>query len=153
MLAIKNKPSSFKDSTDSFNLVKDEFLSTENTYEILKKRIQDKAVSTAILITPSKKYKEDLISKIKFNALADKWEDDTVAYSSVTKMINHPSYLEIIKMGERVLPLILNRMKKTPDHYFVALSKITGESPAPKGCEFNEAVSAWISWGEEKGYI
>jgi hypothetical protein len=89
----------------------------------------------------------------KFIQLARQWRYDIEIYSSVSKIISHPSYLEIIAMGESVLPLIFTQMKKDPYHWFVALTRITGESPAKQGCTFDEAVKAWLDWGEAKGYI
>jgi hypothetical protein len=89
----------------------------------------------------------------KFIQLARQWRYDTEIYSSISKIISHPNYLEIIAMGESALPFIFAQMKKDPYHWFVALTRITGESPAKQGCTFDESVKAWLDWGEAKGYI
>jgi hypothetical protein len=56
-------------------------------------------------------------------------------------------------MGPDALPLILRELKKSPDHWFVALNAITGEDPAPQNSTFTEAVNAWLAWGVEREYL
>jgi hypothetical protein len=81
------------------------------------------------------------------------WRRQTKHYSSVTKMVVHPSYLRIIGMGRRVLPLLFEELSKRSDHWLIALNAITGEDPAPPESTFSQAVAAWLSWGRDNGYI
>lgn len=87
-----------------------------------------------------------------FREHADRWRSETGHMSSVAKMILHPSYLRIIGLGREGVPLILRELKARPDHWLVALNAITGEDPVPAGANFQEAVRAWIKWGESEGY-
>jgi hypothetical protein len=66
-----------------------------------------------------------------------------------------PEYLRIIGLGERAIPLILEDLRKTPDHWFVALHAITGVSPVPEESRgrIDEMAKAWIIWGEQSGYL
>lgn len=88
-----------------------------------------------------------------FRDLVEKWREDTLYMSSVPRMATHPAYQRIIGMGPAVLPLLLRELERTRDHWLWALNAITGEDPAPEGANFDEAVDAWLDWGEERGYL
>ncbi len=85
----------------------------------------------------------------KFRRLADQWYENTRHLSSINKQIMHPAYLQIIGMGPDVIPLVLEELKQTQEHWFPALFALTGEDPAPEGCTFDEAVNAWLEWGRQ----
>lgn len=89
----------------------------------------------------------------KFYKLVEKWRNDTRHTSSIKKMVEHPSYKEIIGLGVGVLPLLFQELNEHREHWLVALNAITGKDPAPPGCTFREAVDAWLRWGREKGYF
>jgi len=40
-----------------------------------------------------------------------------------------------------------------PHHWLWALYVITEEDPAPEGATFDEAVEAWLGWGQQRGYL
>jgi hypothetical protein len=86
-----------------------------------------------------------------FREHVERWKEDTEHYSSLSKMIIHPSYMRIMGMGPAALPLILRELKDRPDHWFVALNAITGLDPVPAKSTFDEAVSAWLTWGATQG--
>lgn len=88
-----------------------------------------------------------------FRDLAERWYEDTLYTSSISKMTMHPAYLRIIGMGARAVPLLLRELERTGDHWLVALHAITGEDPAPVDASFGEAVEAWLTWGKENGYL
>ncbi|MBI4389801.1 MAG: hypothetical protein HY580_06430 [Nitrospinae bacterium] len=87
-----------------------------------------------------------------FNSLVSKWKSDTAFQSSISQMVDHPAYQEIIGLGEEVVPLLIRELKQNPDHWFVALKRITGEDPVDIGQRgnFDEMVRAWIGWGNRK---
>jgi hypothetical protein len=91
--------------------------------------------------------------EIEFQSLAQKWRRETTAFSSVTKKVLHPAYQRIIGMGSAALPLILRELSQTSGHWFWALNAISGEDPVRADDDFDSAVSAWLEWGREKGYI
>src|SRR5438132_6445226 len=64
-----------------------------------------------------------------FNRLADKWQVETQFFSSVSDMVLHPAYQEIISKGFAVVPFILDRLKDGPDHWYWALAVITNADP------------------------
>jgi type I restriction-modification system DNA methylase subunit len=94
---------------------------------------------------------DDLASR--FRAHADRWRRQTQHMSSLTKMVSHPSYQAIIEMGDRAVPLLLEELRDRPDHWLVALNKITGQDPAEPKSTFSEAVESWLSWGRQRRYL
>ena len=91
----------------------------------------------------------------RFAVLADRWKRETAVLSSVSQMAMHPAYQEIIGMGREALPLILQELERTPNHWFWALRAITGESPVPPDQfgKVEEMANAWLHWGREQGYL
>jgi hypothetical protein len=93
----------------------------------------------------------DLIQE--FDSHVQKWKRDTRHLSSLAAMISHPSYRRIMGMGKEGLPLLFRELSKRPDHWFAALSAMTGIDPVPQDTPFGEAVKIWLAWGREKGYL
>lgn len=96
-----------------------------------------------------------MVDKEKFENLNKKWKQECIHLSSSSKIHNNPNYIEIIEMGEKVIPLILEELKNELDHWFFALYKITGEDPC---CEddwgkMEQISKKWIQWGIKKRYI
>lgn len=89
---------------------------------------------------------------IKFQKLVDQWSKDTLYMSSITARVAHPSYLEIIAMGEKAVPLILGELEKAPNYWFHALTAITKEDPIPKEAwgRLGEMTEVWLKWGRDK---
>ncbi len=98
---------------------------------------------------------EQSVPAIKFNSLKIEWEFDTFLLSSTTQISMHPAYQEIIGMGEKAIPLILNDLKQQEGFWFWALNAITGEDPVTPENRGNieNMTEAWLKWGEENGYI
>jgi len=91
-----------------------------------------------------------------FQRAAAEWRNDTRHLSRVSKMIEHPAYRDIIAMGERAIPLLLEEVQKDPpDLWFWALSEITGEDPIDPSHhgDIKAMASDWIEWGKAGGYI
>jgi hypothetical protein len=104
-----------------------------------------------VIVDPQKPISSAQLEK-EFRKLAGQWRRDTEFLSSVTQMASHPAYQRIIVIGRPAIPLILQELKQRPDHWFWALSAITGEDPVPAGAAFDEAVQAWLRWGKEQGF-
>jgi len=67
----------------------------------------------------------------------------------------HPAYQQIIGMGRSAIPLLLDELQQEPDHWFWALSAITGEDPVPLHMRGNVAgmTESWLKWGREHGWL
>lgn len=89
----------------------------------------------------------------RFRQLAAEWRAAVAPLSSSTKIIQHPAYQEIIRLGRAAVPLILQELEKKPDHWFAALRAITGEDPvAPEDRgRMDRMAAAWVRWGREHG--
>jgi hypothetical protein len=93
-----------------------------------------------------------------FREQAERWKKDTQHWSSVTKMLAHPSYLRIVGLareatGNEIERLLLEELEAEPDYWFYALTAVTGEDPVQPQDDFDGAVNAWLEWGRRKGYI
>ena len=90
-----------------------------------------------------------------FHDLAERWRNETALLSSVTGMALHPAYQRIIGMGPAALPLILRELEQKPDHWFWALTAITGEDPVrPEDAGDVEKMSQdWLAFGRARGYL
>jgi hypothetical protein len=90
----------------------------------------------------------------EFNELVAIWDRETLLMSSALEIMEHWAYQRITGMGEPVVPLILGRMcSKGPDHWFLALTAITGEDADIGKDTMQSATEAWIAWGRERGII
>lgn len=91
----------------------------------------------------------------QFSSLAEQWRRETGMFSSITQMVIHPAYQRIIGMGTRAIVPILRDLQRRPDHWFWALTYITGENPVPRESVGNlrQMADAWLEWGRRRGYI
>jgi hypothetical protein len=89
----------------------------------------------------------------KFYFLAEAWRREVRLTSSLTEMILHPAYQRIIGMGFECVPFLLRELERRPDHWFWALTAITGVDPVPpedRG-KLRKMADAWLKWGREQG--
>jgi|GEM_PF-3438320 len=93
--------------------------------------------------------------EIAFEELASSWTTDTAHLSSPAKFLEHPAYRQIIGLGPRVLPLVLNDLSEHRRFWFPALAAITGENPVPDDAAGDTARmrEAWLAWGRNNGLI
>lgn len=90
----------------------------------------------------------------QFRNLADEWKRDTAHFSRMSQRTTHPAYRQIVEMGDLVIPLVLEDLKNTTDHWFLALMELTGQNPVQKDdAGFVERMTeAWIQWAKKRGY-
>src|SRR5688572_18008802 len=81
----------------------------------------------------------------RFRLLAAAWEADTLYLSDAHRIIEHPAFQEIIRMGDAVVPLLLRELEKKPSHWVWALSRITGAHPVAQaeGGNIRKMTDAW----------
>jgi len=96
---------------------------------------------------------EDL--RAAFFRLAAEWKTGRNPTGTVSRMIAHPAYRAIIRMGPDVIPFVLEELKRDPDEWFYALAKLSGENPVPDASRgrFPQMVEAWVRWGKDNGYL
>jgi hypothetical protein len=99
-----------------------------------------------------------MVLEQSFREQVERWKNETGHLSSVLKAIVHPSYLRIIGLarnssGHEIERLLLRELETEPDHWFAALTAITGEDPVRPEHDFDDAVGAWLSRGRERGIL
>jgi hypothetical protein len=88
-----------------------------------------------------------------FRELASEWKEDTLAESSLTKIVTHPAYQSIIGLGAPAVSLILRELEREPRQWFWALAAITREDPAEGQDTVDGAAQKWLEWGRDRGYV
>ena len=127
-------------ATSGLRLSADELSSTEGSFNVIWDYIDH-----AIMVSPSE----------RFVRLANEWKEQTGHYSLEWQRMMHPSFLEIIHIGQPVLPLILKDLQANGGHWSAALELLTGENPVLAehlGFTSRERED-WLAWGKEKGFL
>lgn len=90
----------------------------------------------------------------RFQRFRQTWLRETGILSSMSTAAAHPAYLEIIRMGREVVPLLLRDMEENNTHWFIAMETITGAKPYFPGTagKISKLVEAWLVWAKENGY-
>ena len=83
-----------------------------------------------------------------FRRLADWWISETRNVSSVSGLITHPAFLQIIGLGQAAVPLILKRLSVDGAFWFPALAAITRENPVSESSRGNirAMTDDWLDW-------
>ncbi len=92
----------------------------------------------------------------RFKRLVSEWKQQRNEYSSDPReWAMCPAYQKIIAMGPEAIPLVLNELRRRPDHWFWALDMLTDANPiqADHCGNFTEMVSDWLQWGRNNGFI
>ena len=91
----------------------------------------------------------------QFSALARQWTSKIKGHSLMGRAALNPAHLDILKLGNGAIPLILKRLKSDPTPWFITLRMIAGHSPVkPKDAgNIQKMTEAWLAWGKENGYI
>jgi hypothetical protein len=87
----------------------------------------------------------------KFLELKTKWLESVGIHSNPSIIYDNKYYKEIINMGKKVVPILINDLKSSDGDWYEALNKITGVNPIKK--ENNGFVDKmqndWINWYKE----
>jgi len=91
----------------------------------------------------------------EFNELAEKWRKETGGYSTMIHIAGNNNYLDIIGMGQKVVPFILKDLEREADYWFVALKHITKANPVPKSHlgDIEKMREDWLEWGRKNNLI
>ena len=93
---------------------------------------------------------------INFRHLVERWKEETNTPSSdFNDIVTHWAYQQIIALGWKAVPLILDELKERPDHWGWALEAITGRNPVPPDSFGNGRgiAVAWLEWGRDNLFI
>lgn len=85
-----------------------------------------------------------------FEELADELAYAARGLSSTRLVSRHPAYVEILAMGERCIPWLLERLEVPGDRpiWLRLLGSLTRFQPGAGKDTIPEAAAAWITWGK-----
>ena len=89
----------------------------------------------------------------RFAELVIQWKDETEFEPSLARSFMNRAYQQIIGLGAPAVPLILEELRREPDHWFWALTAITGEDPAGDAETVEDGAVRWLEWGQTRGLI
>jgi len=98
-----------------------------------------------------RKYQSATIEK-QFHEYREKWIHDTKYSSSMQLAALHPVYRKIIELGRPVVPYLINDMKSTGTHWFIALSAITDADPILEqhAGDVTSMIQDWVNWNNNQ---
>lgn len=92
--------------------------------------------------------------KSEFETLVKVWTNAIKYLSTEKQQKDHPAFLRIVGMGEKVLPFIFEEFsKKLFMAWLSALEAIVGKNIASEAKNFRQAVRVWLDWGKANGYL
>jgi hypothetical protein len=109
------------------------YLGTADSYEALRDDTEDIGVA--------------------FESLASRWIEETQFESSLLRTFSNESYLEILGLGPRIIPYLLQRLRSEPERWVGALKAISRADIGSEAATPDEAVSAWTDWGRSHHYV
>ncbi len=91
----------------------------------------------------------------RFRRWRTQWKEQSRYLSNTAQMAMLQPYQRIIGMGTAAVPLILEELRREPDHWFWALESITDENPVPPedAGKVPAMTAAWIRWGIDRGFL
>lgn len=111
------------------------------------------SVESASPWVPAQLGRNGSFQRQRFQELVRQWKEATLLLSSINDMAMHPAYQQIIGMGKEALPLLIEELRREPDHWFWALQAITGINPVPPEDRGNVArmTQTWLAWAKQQG--
>src|SRR4051794_20828518 len=96
-----------------------------------------------------------LTTEERFRRLVAEWKEQARYLSDSRKMVMLRPYQAIIGMGLPVVPLILDELRREPDHWSWALEAITEQNPVPPEAmgKVHLMAQVWVRWGEQQGIL
>lgn len=94
----------------------------------------------------------------EFKELAEKWEDDTGLYSTITPKVVNEYFFDLLLLGrdKKIISLILDRLRSgAPTQWHLVLKAITKQNPVPADqiTRSQKIREFWVSWGIANSYI
>ena len=95
------------------------------------------------------------MTRVEFNRITSKIKEDTKYSSSAQAMVEHPDHQKILDAGDIAIKYLLQDIQKEPDHWFITLFLLTGESVIKEEHRgiVPKMTEDWVNWGKENGYL
>jgi len=84
-----------------------------------------------------------------FSELADELEEAAAALSSTRRALRYPAFIEILALGDSVIPEVIERLKVSENRplWLRVLGTLTPFPPGAGESTIDDAADAWIRWG------
>lgn len=91
----------------------------------------------------------------RFDSLVRTWRKETGMYSVDTRKVAHPAYLQVIRLGDEAIPLILRELQEHGGRWYQALEAILGYDPIHVSgpITIQELKEKWLEWGRQHEHI
>ena len=91
----------------------------------------------------------------EFRRLAEKWEEETSGYAFRSRAVQHVEHQQIVDMGERVIPWMLDDVAAGQGDWFYALRLLTGANPIKEEERgyVPKMRAAWLKWERQHGWL
>lgn len=92
------------------------------------------------------------LSDLTCEQLIALWNRETMFLSSVTAILEHPAYAELVRRGDASIPALIEGLRTEPHvGYYQALTAITGEDVAYGETTVQGAADRWLEWAGKRG--
>jgi hypothetical protein len=97
----------------------------------------------------------DFAVQYRLLPLAQQLYFETLGISNPQRIIEHPAFLEIKRLGESAIPYLIRRLDDEPWVWLVALPALIGSSPVRPEHRGRtaEMLGDWKRWAAERGYL
>jgi hypothetical protein len=90
----------------------------------------------------------------KFEIHFKKWKSKTQFQSNINSIISDTDFQQIIGMGKRVIPFILQEINHEPSNLVWALNFITNSTLSKnQHTTLTEACKSWVKWGQKQNLV
>lgn len=73
-----------------------------------------------------------------------RWQEETAVISDSWKIKENPNFIAMVQMGKKVVPFIVEELKKEPSHLNWVLSRIYGKRISEQPVTNDEACKLWV---------
>ena len=134
-------------------LLRNVLCASEKEWSLYSKKIKSVFTTDPTIEVDTRDYQSDEY-KAQFDEIARQWKSETGGMSSVSQITSNKHYLRILSMGGKVIPFIIDDLRREAAPWFTALSVLSNRYDI--GLEyrgqFRKIANAWIDWWENEGH-
>lgn len=96
---------------------------------------------------------DDVYLRDRVRNYIKRWEKETMFLSDINKIVGNDNFKQIISLGEKAAPFILEELNEKPSHIVWALNLIFGRQISNQQLSIKDASKAWVRWGIQNKLI
>ena len=96
---------------------------------------------------------DNVYMKPRFDIFFKKWYVETRFSSNLTDIVGNRNFQQIVSLGNKVVPIILNELKNKPSNLVWALNIILNQKISKRPISIAEASKSWVLWGRKAGLV